>query len=400
MDKTTYIYVTPFFPSPETWRGAYCFDFVKALKRLRPDLRVEVFVPGKGGDYELGGIKVWRFPTRELPSNILPFLFRRYNEKSFLDAVARAGIDLKDVKICHGHTANLAIYPLAAKRINPSIKTLLHHHDLMSFGLNNGRLRHSRLHNGILSRTLRKLHESIDLHVFISELCKRSFLAFPDIDWLGDKDYSLQARTVCKLKPVEIKDSYVLYNGVDREIFHPSSGSIKPNGTSLVIGCVGNFQSGKGQYELLQAIKILKSTRPEQKIKIRFIGSGCDLERCKRFAAENGIDIELVPETSHENLPDFYRSLDLFVLPTHLDGFGCVYTEAWSCGIPFIASETAGASELIPRSDRSTWLVKPRDPEDLAAKIANSIDRRPEQHLAGPITFDELLPPFLEKLGI
>lgn len=404
MNKTaksnTYIYVTPFFPSPETWRGAYCFDFVKALKRLRPDLRVEVFVPGKGADYELGGIKVWRFPTRELPSNILPFLFHRHNEKSFLAALARAGVDLRNVKICHGHTANFLIYPLAAKRVNPQIKTLLHHHDLMSFGLNNGRLRHSRLHNIILARGLRRFHEAIDLHVFISGLCKRSFLSFPDIDWLGDKDYSLQAHTVRKLEPVKVKDSYILYNGVDGEIFKPSPSPRRLKYDSLIIGCVGNFQSEKGQYELLQAVQSISAINLETKIKVRFVGSGHDLERCKCFAFENNIDADFLPEMRHEELADFYRSLDLFVLPTWLDGFGCVYTEAFSCGVPFIASETAGASELVLPSERKLWLVKPRDPEDLAAKIGHFIASRPVQHLVGPVSFDALIPPFLEKIGI
>ena len=39
----------------------------------------------------------------------------------------------------------------------------------------------------------------------------------------------------------------------------------------------------------------------------------------------------------HENLPSFYQSLDLFVLPSYYEAFGCVYAEAYSCGVPFIA---------------------------------------------------------------
>ena len=222
MNKPVYLYVTPFFPSPETWRGAYCFDFVKALKRLRPDLRVEVFVPGKGDDYEIDGIKVWRFPTHELPSNILPFLFHRHNEKSFLAALARAGVDLRNVKICHGHTANFLIYPLAAKRVNPQIKTLLHHHDPQSFGLNLGILRRCWLYNMYLFPVLRRLHEQIDTHVFISESVKRSFLQAPRTDGCVYDDYIKQMRFL-PYRSVRIKDFVVLHNGVDDKLFAPKS---------------------------------------------------------------------------------------------------------------------------------------------------------------------------------
>ena len=82
----TYIVVTPFFPSPDNWRGSYCFDFVKALKKTLADWRIEVFMPGKGDEYEIDGITVHRFATRQLPSNVLPFLCRGRNEKSFLNA--------------------------------------------------------------------------------------------------------------------------------------------------------------------------------------------------------------------------------------------------------------------------------------------------------------------------
>lgn len=43
-NKRYYLCVTPFFPSPGNWRGAYVFDQVKAIER-QSDYRVLVFVP-------------------------------------------------------------------------------------------------------------------------------------------------------------------------------------------------------------------------------------------------------------------------------------------------------------------------------------------------------------------
>ena len=94
-DKPVYAVVTPFFPSPQSWRGAYCLDFVKALMRTGR-YRVVVFTEGRGGDYEIEGIKVHVFRATRLPSNVFPMLFARRNQRRFLAAVAQSGVNLAD----------------------------------------------------------------------------------------------------------------------------------------------------------------------------------------------------------------------------------------------------------------------------------------------------------------
>lgn len=399
----TYLIVTPFFPSPVSWRGAYCYDFVVALRKvLGANWRVEVFVPGNGEDFEIGNVLVHRFPQKILPSNIFPFLYRCRNEEAFLAAIDHAGIPLNNIAICHAHTANFAIYPLSVQQLNPACKTLLHHHDLMSFGLNLGRFNHWGLYNNFLARQLKELHEQIDIHVFISRLCEKSFRSFPNVDWLGDDDYSAQARGVKRLLPVNVKQSIVLHNGVNTEIFSPSETG-RQNSDNIVIGCVGNISIEKGQYDLLEAIEIvnrrLLSEHAKKHVKVRFVGSGRALKQCKKFVNEHRIDVEFLQEMRHEKLADFYRGLDLFILPTWLDGFGCVYTEAYACGVPFIATTRAGVEELIPESDRELWLVEPHDVERLAKCILSFVKNRPHQKLKSAIDIQTLVQEFAKSLG-
>lgn len=387
-----YCVVTPFFPSPDSWRGGYCLDFVKALRKARPEIRVEVFVPGNGEDYEIEGVCVHRFRVKLLPSNILPFLFRRHNENSFLRAVANVGIPIDDIVVCHAHTANFAIYPLALKRLNPKIKALLHHHDLCSFGLNLGVLRHCWLYNLFLYPQLRRLHEAIDCHVFISEASKKSFLSVPDANWSVYEDYRKQMRLLPYRSP-KIKKAVILHNGIDEAIF---LGNDKPRTTSqkFTIGCIGNFIDLKDQITLLAACKDMPD------VKLRFIGSGPELENCRKYASDKGIDAVFEHEVPHSQLKYFYRAIDLFVLPSYFEGFGCVYTEAYVCGVPFISCKGQGIEDLIPEGERHMWLANPKDPVDLANKIRYYMENRPVQHLKGPITFEELIPPFLKEIVV
>lgn len=393
--KPIYIYITPFFPSTESWRGAYCLDFVKALMRTgRYD--VHVFMEGGGRDYEIQGVKVHRFPVRRLPSNMFPYLFTKRNVRSFLAKVAACGIDVKNVAVCHANTANFGVYPLAIKNANPNCLTLLHHHDLQSFGLNNGILCHCWPYNLIQFPRLRKMHEKIDCHVFISEQARRSFLAVPDTSWTQYGYYKKQMRGLGFYRSPKIKKSLVLHNGVDTSLFTPDT-TVKA-GRSFTVGCVGNFNSLKDQIGLLKALAIADKQLGDWRLKL--LGSGDNESELRAFVASHGMvgKVEFLHEVQHEQLPDFYRSLDLFVLPSWFEGFGCVFTEAWACSVPFITCEGQGACDLIPEGERNIWLCRQRDPEDLASRIIHYFKERPQQHLSGPIATDELVSRFVADI--
>lgn len=442
MSMRYYIYITPFFPSPTNWRGAYCYDFVRALERnfsrvgdekggIEP-WKVLVFVPGAGADYEIGGVKVYRFPVKELPSGILPFLFSKWNQRSFLRKLAEVIVRVEgedssplhfamaNIAIAHANTARLSIYPLAIKKLNPNCKTLLHHHDLASFGLNLGVLRHCAIYNAWLFCQFRKLFEQIDTHVFISEASRKSFLSAPDTSWTIYEDYKKQMRgpQLFHCRPAGIKDSIILHNGVDTEIFRRvevetcrgGEGKLKP----FVIGCIGNFIDCKDQETLIRAVALImeKGNIKSEKasgIEVRFVGTGPLLEHCKALAKEveekfrsaaQYVRYIFLPEMRHEELPDFYRGLDLFVLPSYFEGFGCVYTEAWSCGVPFIACKGQGMDDLIQSKDVDQWLFPVRDFNRLANMILLYIAGRREQRLYSPVEIDTLVRQFQTRIGI
>ena len=86
------------------------------------------------------------------------------------------------------------------------------------------------------------------------------------------------------------------------------------------------------------------------------------------------------------------------MLPYALEGLGCVYTEAWSCGTPFIACQGQGIADYIYPEDAHLWLAKPGDYKDLAAKIEYYIQNRQQQRLCHPVDIDVLMKAFIQKL--
>ena len=400
MRNPIYLIVTPFFPSPKSWRGAYCYDFAQALRRIGK-YRVEVFTGGDGADYEVDGMRVHTFRTRYLPSNIIPFLFARQNARSFLESVKRAGINFDEVIVCHGHTANYGIYPLVLKTRNPQCLTLLHHHDPQSFGLNLGRLRHCRMYTTFLFCQFRRMHEQIDCHVFVSEMSRQSFLQAPNTNRTHYGDYIAQMKgpRLFHCRSAQIRNSIVLHNGVDERIFSAGPISSCVGGkSSYTIGCIANFIGLKDQATLIRAVALAQEKFAPQGITLRivFVGTGPLRVACENLAKELQVVAEFRTEVRHEKLFDLYRSFDLFVLPSFFEGFGCVFTEAFACGVPYLCCTGQGISELTS----AEWMFPPGDVEMLAQKIFWVLHEHPQQTLSGEWRIDPLVSDFIKKLGV
>ncbi len=91
--------------------------------------------------------------------------------------------------------------------------------------------------------------------------------------------------------------------------------------------------------------------------------------------ARHGLDarVELAGEVESSRLPAYYRRSDLFVLPSHHEGYGMALTEALAAGLP-VVSTTAGA---IPETLAAggARLVPPGDVPALREVLADLIGR-------------------------
>ncbi len=394
MSKPIYLMITPFFPTPETWRGAFCLDFAKALMR-EGTYDVRVFIPWGGADYDVEGVHVTCFAVHTLPCGAFPILFARANTRSFLAAFARLQIDAADVAICHCHS--FAYYGRAVKALNPKCRVLLHHHCLNSFysGLRCGRLGLLPFYSDFQYLWARREREIVDCDVFCSERADETYLQIyegPATNRHHDVRRALLLG--CWLPDVPRKPALLYENGVDTRLFHPAAH--KRSDGRFVIGCVGNYLVSKDQLTLIQAVERLH----DASLFVRLVGSGKCLCACQRYVAEHGLSAQVSFETEvrHERLPAFYQALDLFVLPSYWEGLGAVYLEAWASGVPFIAVEGQGIDAFIRPQDRAKWLCGARDVEGLAQRIAAYREHRWPQELAKPADIDVMTKRFVKGI--
>lgn len=142
-------------------------------------------------------------------------------------------------------------------------------------------------------------------------------------------------------------------NGIDCNHFSPGDSSKlreKFNlGDKKVVGFVGNLRTGKGLFTLLSAFEKL----PKDTV-LLLIGGGHLFDDIKRIANSKGFAERLIltGQIDHMQLPDYYRLMDVFVLPSETgmrwkESFGRVLIEAMACGIPVIGSSSGAIPDTI-----------------------------------------------------
>jgi glycosyltransferase involved in cell wall biosynthesis len=115
---------------------------------------------------------------------------------------------------------------------------------------------------------------------------------------------------------------------------------------------------------------------PHIPLRYRLAGTGPDEAMLRNLAREQGIDVDFVGWLEPEELPNFYRSGDVLLHPSHEDAFASSVLEAMACGRPVIGSDVTGAI-----LDRVTHGVeglrhKPGDLAGIAAQVEWVVSHR------------------------
>ncbi|MCW8816356.1 MAG: glycosyltransferase family 4 protein, partial [Ignavibacteriaceae bacterium] len=165
---------------------------------------------------------------------------------------------------------------------------------------------------------------------------------------------------------------FVLPNCIDYQKYH--NGKIREsisNKKELVIGTVGRLEPEKGLNYLLLAMKIILTRFPT--VKLDIIGDGSALSELKNLSSKLNISNSVNFLGKFVDVIPFYNRMDIFVLPSILEGFGIVLLEAMAAGIPIVATNVDGIREVVINM-RSGLLVPPKSPKAIADAITNLID--------------------------
>src|SRR5207249_4160988 len=128
----------------------------------------------------------------------------------------------------------------------------------------------------------------------------------------------------------------------------------------VTIGLLGQISPHKGHGDAVDAIKLLGGN-----FRLLIAGEGETeyVDLLKKKAA--GLPVEFPGFVS---LSEFFRHIDILIVPSWEEPFGIVLLEAMAAGVPVIATAAGGPQEIISAPAEGV-LVPPRDPRALADAI-------------------------------
>ncbi len=172
---------------------------------------------------------------------------------------------------------------------------------------------------------------------------------------------------------------YVMYQGVDPNVFHP--GDIRAARRTLglpfarpMLLWVGRMVDIKRLDLLLDACRLLKLQ--EREFDLYLVGSGELRTKTEARIRSLGLDemVHCVGAVSYSQTAQWYRAADVSVLCSDSEGLPNVLRESLACGTPFVSTNVGSISEIADPS--YSILTRKGDAGDLADAIVSALEGR------------------------
>jgi N-acetyl-alpha-D-glucosaminyl L-malate synthase BshA len=148
----------------------------------------------------------------------------------------------------------------------------------------------------------------------------------------------------------------VIPNFVDTRRFHPNRalpGKVAGSGANVrVLTHVSNFRPLK---RVEDVVKIFSIVRREFSSRLDLVGDGPERSRIEALVRTLGLQADVSFRGELDDIVDLYQHSDVFLLPSETESFGLAALEAMACGVPVVASDVGGVSEVV--ADGETGLL-------------------------------------------
>jgi len=132
---------------------------------------------------------------------------------------------------------------------------------------------------------------------------------------------------------------------------------------------LSRIEKAKGVFDALEAFEALR--KKNNKLHLTIAGDGPDFAQCKALSKTKGLakSVSLIGLIQNkDNLNEIYNKADIFIFPSHHEGFPRVLYEAMTFGLPIVTT-FVGAIGLVMEDGLNCLRVKKGDVVDLENKI-------------------------------
>jgi glycosyltransferase involved in cell wall biosynthesis len=149
---------------------------------------------------------------------------------------------------------------------------------------------------------------------------------------------------------------------------------IKENKTYLI--SVGRLVERKGYKYLIEAVSMIE----DEDVEALIIGSGPLKQELEQKAEELKVSdrVHLLGYVEEDKKFQYLDNSDIYVLSSIHEGFGIVLQEAMQVGLPIVATDNGGQTDLVEDGENG-YLVEPKNSEALSDGIIKTVDKEIER---------------------
>ena len=219
-----------------------------------------------------------------------------------------------------------------------------------------------------------RYHEVVDFYSFAERF--QSSVFYPPIEQrlfkLSNLITSVSSSVSNELEEYGLKSNEVkvVGNGVDEKTFIPITQKAKKNKYVLFTGVL---RARKGLFDFIECGASVCKKRPD--VKFVICGDGPFLPHAIERVRQKNLQEKIIflGRVSRLKLIETYQNATLQIVPSHYEGLPTVMLEGMACGLPVVATNVGGNSEVIVHGQNG-FLVPPREPQIISCYVLKLLE--------------------------
>ncbi|KAF5082954.1 Glycosyltransferase Gtf1 [anaerobic digester metagenome] len=171
---------------------------------------------------------------------------------------------------------------------------------------------------------------------------------WPSLPYIKHSDILFVLKNATKLEVQKYlnKNSVIIPNGVDLDLFMPVRSKFILKSQIPHIICISRLENGKGIECALHAMKLIANRYPGSRLTI--IGDGAIREKLEDLTDNMELrhNVEFVGEIPNIDIPKHLSSANIYLLTSFREGFSISLLEAMASGLPIISTPVGIATNI------------------------------------------------------
>lgn len=165
------------------------------------------------------------------------------------------------------------------------------------------------------------------------------------------------------------KKILVVHNGINTDISYTSV----VRNSEIIIGTVCRLSPQKNLKLFLDMAKLLSDLKSD--LKFMIVGDGLLREDLEKYSEFLGIRHKIIFMGEQHNVFDLLQKISIFINTSSYEGLSNAIMEAMLIGLPVVATDVGGNSELITNGETG-FLCKPDNLEEIVEKVMYLINNK------------------------